>query len=219
MSAYPSRPNTFVSVITSFIGLMIFYYVVFCNEYVVVYNEELLIALSFFAFCLSSGYTWGSLVSEALQTRRTDLRKELKQLFIIEEEILLESKHFFTFQKKLSKNAVSLHRISLCNIAHSYEYHNNALEKRVIEHTLKQIEQVRHKEQALSMSVHTITISSVHAMSKEICLKTKAKAPSSLLSRSLSTKIPAKADAEIPVAKIPAAKVSASKKTRKKKTP
>lgn len=71
----------------------LFAFLAFCvlsSKHVIIYNEELLVALSFLAFILFVFHYFGNTVKESLDERRLGIQAELKRFFLLKKGSLQE---------------------------------------------------------------------------------------------------------------------------------
>lgn len=63
---------------------------VLSSKQIIIYNEELLVAISFLAFILFTFNYFGDTVKESLDERRTGIKAELERFFLLKKESLKE---------------------------------------------------------------------------------------------------------------------------------
>lgn len=71
----------------------LFAFLAFCvlsSKHIILYNEELLVAVSFLAFVLFSLYYFGNTVRESLDERRDGIKSELERFSLLKRESLEE---------------------------------------------------------------------------------------------------------------------------------
>ena len=71
----------------------LFVFLVFCvlsSKHIIIYNEELLVAVSFVAFVLFSLHYFGNTIKESLDERRDGIKAELERFFLLKKESLQE---------------------------------------------------------------------------------------------------------------------------------
>lgn len=71
----------------------LFAFLAFCvlsSKHIIIYNEELLVALSFLAFILFVFHYFGNTVKESLDERRLGIQAELERFFLLKRESLQE---------------------------------------------------------------------------------------------------------------------------------
>jgi F0F1-type ATP synthase membrane subunit b/b' len=71
----------------------LFAFLAFCvlsSKHIIIYNEELLVAISFLAFVLFSLHYFGNTVRESLDERRDGIKAELERFFLLRRESLEE---------------------------------------------------------------------------------------------------------------------------------
>ena len=71
----------------------LFAFLVFCvlsSKHIIIYNEELLVAVSFVAFVLFSLHYFGNTIKESLDERRDGIKAELERFFLLKKESLQE---------------------------------------------------------------------------------------------------------------------------------
>ena len=67
-------------------------FLVCSSKNILIYNEELLIALSFLAFIATSAHTMGDAIAETFQTRADQIQTELQAFFVAKETLYHEEK-------------------------------------------------------------------------------------------------------------------------------
>jgi F0F1-type ATP synthase membrane subunit b/b' len=71
----------------------LFAFLAFCvlsSKHIIIYNEELLVAVSFLAFVLFSLHYFGNTIQESLDERRDGIKAELERFFFLKRESLEE---------------------------------------------------------------------------------------------------------------------------------
>lgn len=71
----------------------LFAFLAFCvlsSKHIIIYNEELLVAISFLAFILFTFSYFGDTVKESLDERRIGIKAELERFFLLKKESLKE---------------------------------------------------------------------------------------------------------------------------------
>lgn len=71
----------------------LFAFLAFCvlsSKHIIIYNEELLVAVSFVAFVLFSLHYFGNTIKESLDERRDGIKAELERFFLLKRESLQE---------------------------------------------------------------------------------------------------------------------------------
>lgn len=71
----------------------LFAFLAFCvlsSKHIIIYNEELLVAISFLAFVLFTFNYFGDTVKESLDERRMGIKVELERFFLLKKESLKE---------------------------------------------------------------------------------------------------------------------------------
>lgn len=79
----------------------LFAFLAFCvlsSKHIIIYNEELLVAVSFLAFVLFSLHYFGTTITESLDERRDGIKAELERFFLLKRDSL----------KKLSEQHVKV---------------------------------------------------------------------------------------------------------------
>ena len=78
-------------------------FLVCSSKNILIYNEELLIALSFLAFIATSAHTMGDAIAETFQTRADQIQTELQAFFVAKETLYQEVKHQIQMQQTLDR--------------------------------------------------------------------------------------------------------------------
>lgn len=89
----------------------LFAFLAFCvlsSKHVIIYNEELLVALSFLAFILFVFHYFGNTVKESLDERRLGIQTELERFFLLKRESLQELTLEHEKVSSLKKGLISL---------------------------------------------------------------------------------------------------------------
>ena len=83
-------------------------FLVCSSKNILIYNEELLIALSFLAFIATSAHTMGDAIAETFQTRADQIQTELQAFFVAKETLYQEVKHQIQMQQTLAQSMTAL---------------------------------------------------------------------------------------------------------------
>ena len=97
-------------------------FLVCSSKNILIYNEELLIALSFLAFIATSAHTMGDAIAETFQTRADQIQTELQAFFVAKETLYQEVKHQIQMQQTLAQSMTVLG--TLFNISYKTYIHN-----------------------------------------------------------------------------------------------
>ena len=71
----------------------LFAFLVFCvlsSKHIIIYNEELLVAVSFLGFVFFSLHYFGNTIRESLDDRRDGIKAELERFFLLKRKSLQE---------------------------------------------------------------------------------------------------------------------------------
>lgn len=102
-------------------------FLVLSSKNILIYNEELLIALSFLGFVLFSTHTMSASVTEAFEARRTTIQQELQAYYQLKEALLLELLEAQQKRKNLGESLRLLGQLSVNDIAFFQEQREQAL--------------------------------------------------------------------------------------------
>lgn len=89
----------------------LFAFLAFCvlsSKHIIIYNEELLVAISFLAFVVFTFNYFGDTVKESLDERRIGIKSELERFFLLKKESLKELALEHEKVSSLRKGLVSL---------------------------------------------------------------------------------------------------------------
>ncbi|BDA51690.1 probable ATP synthase protein MI25 at N-terminal half (mitochondrion) [Coccomyxa sp. Obi] len=89
----------------------LFAFLAFCvlsSKHIIIYNEELLVAISFLAFVVFTFNYFGDTVKESLDERRIGVKSELERFFLLKKESLKELALEHEKVSSLRKGLVSL---------------------------------------------------------------------------------------------------------------
>jgi hypothetical protein len=89
----------------------LFAFLAFCvlsSKHIIIYNEELLVALSFLAFILFVFHYFGNTVKESLDERRLGIQAELERFFLLKRESLQEVASEHEKVSSLKRGLISL---------------------------------------------------------------------------------------------------------------
>jgi hypothetical protein len=89
----------------------LFAFLAFCvlsSKHIIIYNEELLVALSFLAFILFVFQYFGNTVKESLDERRLGIQAELERFFLLKRESLQELTSEHEKVSSLKRGLISL---------------------------------------------------------------------------------------------------------------
>jgi hypothetical protein len=78
-------------------------FIVLSSKNILIYNEELLIALSFVAFVVTCAHTMGTSIAETFETRATQIQDELQAFLFLKKEYAKKFNNKCVFSKPLQK--------------------------------------------------------------------------------------------------------------------
>ena len=132
-------------------------FVVLSSKNILIYNEELLIALSFLAFIVTSASTMGDAIAETFQTRATHIQDELQAFFHTKETMLKEVKHQSQVQQKIAQSVMALGALVLVNVESIHTQRAQAVRNTVQTQAVTQLQNMITQQHALQAHLHTVT--------------------------------------------------------------
>ena len=149
-------------------------FVVLSSKNILIYNEELLIALSFLAFIVTSASTMGDAIAETFQTRATHIQDELQAFFHTKETMLKEVKHHIQLQQKIAQSVMALGAIVLVNVETIHTQRAQAVRNTVQTQAVTQLQNMMTQQHALQAHLHTVTCNAYkHVMLDAMLLQKK----------------------------------------------
>lgn len=132
-------------------------FLVLSSKNILIYNEELLILLSFIAFVATSAYTMGDSIAETFQSRRDLIQEELQAFFTTKETLLHEVKHQTIMQTALANSMIALGSLVEKELQTLYAQRDMTVKNTVQTQTMTQLQQMMAGEQASYARVHTLS--------------------------------------------------------------
>lgn len=132
-------------------------FLVLSSKNILIYNEELLIALSFLAFIVTSASTMGDAIAETFQTRATHIQDELQAFFHTKETMLKEVKHHIQLQQKIAQSVMALGAIVLVNVETIHTQRAQAVRNTVQTQAVTQLQNMMTQQHALQAHLHSVT--------------------------------------------------------------
>jgi len=133
-------------------------FLVLSSKNILIYNEELLIALSFFGFVVFSSHTLSQTIQEAFETRRDAIQTELQTYFTLKEHLLLELIQTHTTKLALAEQLQTLGKMSVEEIAVLHRHREQALHTTVASQIQQKLKTLHHREKALQETLQTLCI-------------------------------------------------------------
>lgn len=137
-------------------GFLIF--LVLSSKNILIYNEELLIALSFVGFVVFSSHTMGDTFAEAFQTRSQAIQGELQTYFTMKEEVLGELIQKYKKRLALAQSLNSLGQVSTTEIGTLYKQREQALSSTVTSQMHQKLKTLGQTERTLQDTLQTLSI-------------------------------------------------------------
>jgi len=137
-------------------GFLIF--LVLSSKNILIYNEELLIALSFVGFVVFSSHTMGDTFAEAFQTRSQAIQGELQTYFTMKEEVLVELIQKYKKRLALAQSLNSLGQVSTTEIGTLYKQREQALSSTVTSQMHQKLKTLGQTERTLQDTLQTLSI-------------------------------------------------------------
>lgn len=132
-------------------------FLVLSSKNILIYNEELLILLSFIAFVATSAHTMGDSVADTFASRRALIQDELQAFFTTKETLLHEVKQHTMLQTALAKSMQALGTL-VQNDLHALHVQRDMTVKHAVQsHTMTQLQQMMEGAQASYARVHTLS--------------------------------------------------------------
>ena len=132
-------------------------FLVLSSKNILIYNEELLILLSFIAFVATSAHTMGDSIAETFQSRRDLIQDELQAFFTTKESMLHEVKHQTIMQTALANSMIALGSLVEKELQTLHAQRDMTVKNTVQTHTMAQLQQMMAGEQASYARVHTLS--------------------------------------------------------------
>ena len=132
-------------------------FLVLSSKNILIYNEELLILLSFIAFVATSAHTMGDSIAETFQSRRDLIQEELQAFFTTKETMLHELKQQTILQTELANSMIALGSLVQKELQTLHAQRDMTVKNTVQTHTMAQLQQMMAGEQASYARVHTMT--------------------------------------------------------------
>jgi hypothetical protein len=132
-------------------------FLVLSSKNILIYNEELLILLSFIAFVATSAHTMGDSIAETFQSRRDLIQEELQAFFTTKETMLHEVKHQTIMQTALANSMIALGSLVEKELQTLHAQRDMTVKNTVQTHTMTQLQHMMAGEQASYARVHTLS--------------------------------------------------------------
>ena len=132
-------------------------FLVCSSKNILIYNEELLIALSFLAFIATSSQTMGDAISETFQTRADQIQTELQAFFVTKETMYHEVKRQIQMQQTLAHSMTALGTLVQHQLQDLHTQRAKALQNVVQTRTVTQLQQMVSQQNAVHAHMHTVT--------------------------------------------------------------
>ena len=132
-------------------------FLVLSSKNILIYNEELLILLSFIAFVATSAHTMGDSIAETFQSRRDLIQEELQAFFTAKETMLHEVKHQTIMQTALANSMIALGSLVEKELQTLHAQRDLTVKNTVQTHTMTQLQHMMAGEQASYARVHTLS--------------------------------------------------------------
>lgn len=132
-------------------------FLVLSSKNILIYNEELLILLSFLAFVATSAHTMGDSVAETFHSRRELIQEELQAFFTTKETLLSEVKHQTILQTALANSMIALGSLVEKELQTLYAQRDMTVKNTVQTHSMAQLNQMMVGEQASYARVHSLS--------------------------------------------------------------
>jgi len=132
-------------------------FLVLSSKNILIYNEELLILLSFIAFVATSAHTMGDSIAETFQSRRDLIQEELQAFFTSKQNMLQEVKHQTILQTALANSMIALGSLVEKELQTLHAQRDMTVKNTVQTHTMTQLQQMMAGEQASYARVHSLS--------------------------------------------------------------
>ena len=132
-------------------------FLVLSSKNILIYNEELLILLSFIAFVATSAHTMGDSIAETFQSRRDLIQEELQAFFTTKETMLHEVKHQTIMQTALANSMIAIGSLVEKELQTLHAQRDLTVKNTVQTHTMTQLQHMMAGEQASYARVHTLS--------------------------------------------------------------
>lgn len=139
--------HNFAYILASFLAFL-----VLSSKNILIYNEEILIALSFLGFVLFSSHTLSESIQEAFQARRAAIQQELQTYLEMKESLIQSLLKEYTQQLAMAESLQVLGHISCGEIQYLQEQREQALQQALslqIQQKLKAFLQIEKSSQDL----------------------------------------------------------------------
>ena len=133
-------------------------FLVLSSKNILIYNEELLIALSFVGFVVFSSHTMGETCAEAFQARSQAIQGELQTYFTMKEDVLLELIQKYKKRLALAESLHILGQISTTEISTLYTQREQALQSTVTSQMHQKLKTLGYTEKTLQDTLQTLCI-------------------------------------------------------------
>lgn len=141
-------------------------FLVLSSKNILIYNEELLILLSFLAFVATSAHTMGDSVAETLHSRRELIQEELQAFFTTKQNMLSEVKHQTILQNGLANSILALGSLVQKELQSLHAQRDMTVKNTVQTHSMAQLNQMLENEQASYARVQSLSCASYKFMMK-----------------------------------------------------
>jgi hypothetical protein len=134
-------------------------FIVLSSKNILIYNEELLIVLSFVAFVVTCAHTMGTSIAETFETRATQIQDELQAFFVSKERVCKEIQQQMRVQQTVAKSIMALGALVLVNVETIHTQRAQAVQNTVQTQALTQIQHMMTLQNAVQAHMHTQTCS------------------------------------------------------------
>ena len=162
---YDNKRTPFMTTKSNFFQNNLFYlvpgfliFLVLSSKNILIYNEELLIALSFVGFVVFSSHTMGETCAEAFQARSQAIQGELQTYFTMKEDVLLELIQKYKKRLALAESLNILGQISTTEITTLYTQREQALQSTVTSQMHQKLKTLGYTEKTLQDTLQTLCI-------------------------------------------------------------
>lgn len=139
-------------------------FLVLSSKNILIYNEELLIALSFLAFIATSVSTAGASLEDTFHSRKMLIQEELQAFFTSKETLLQEVKKQAMMQSALAHSMQALGTLVQKELQHLHAQRDMTVKNTVQAHMLSQLHAMMDKTQSAYTRVHTVSSVSYASM-------------------------------------------------------
>lgn len=123
------------------------------SKNIIIYNEEILVALSFLFFVVFSFHAFQDAVKTTFESRRTLILNELTQMLVVKESTLQRLQQKYTQSLQLGKTLQSLKKIALEELENAQTQRLQAFEASIQKKCVQKLQMILHGEKQVHMTM------------------------------------------------------------------